>query len=637
MKTHLAGNPVQGIPNNARPMPAVVVATVPSVTVRRGDLGWLSGFALLSGVVMLALATAATANRFDAEWAHPLFWVALCVMFITAAWRLLSTQPTRQERIGIVVLVGLTCYAVKILSYPSHFSYFDEFLHWQTTNDILNTRHLFTTNPLLPVSPLYPGLELVTSAMVRFTGLGVSEAGMILIGVARVILMISLYMLFEEISRSPRIAGLAALLYTCHTNYLFFSSEFSYESLALPLATFALFVIARRAHRRDFRIDRLIILIGLVVACVAITHHLTGYAIAAVIILWTFITFVRFRGMRGWLDLALIAACVLLLTGGWTAYVGNATVDYLGPVIHGGMAELMAFITGEATGRQLFHTSSGIASPMWERITAIMGVGFIMLMLPVGLFYIWRRYRNQTLALTLGCLVVLYPLMQAFRLTTHGWELASRSAAFLFWGISFVLAVGFVNLLSGRSWLNNRATHILAGVYITVIFVGGALSGWPGWSRLPGSYIVSGDPRAIEPQSITAATWVGANLPANSRIGADRVNMLLMAIWGKQRPVTHLSDGIDISNIYFAKQIGDKERALLKSVDARYLVVDARLSTALPIMGTYFESTENNGKPHTAPLDLKALLKFGDMVGVDRIYDSSDIKIYDVNRISHAP
>jgi len=206
-------------------------------------------------------------------------------------------------------------------------------------------------------------------------------------------------------------------------------------------------------------------------------------AMAAVVILWMIVSFIRFRGMRGWLDLALIAACILLLTGGWTAYVGNATVDYLGPVIHGGMSELMAFITGEATGQQLFHTSSGIAAPMWERITAIMGVAFIMLMLPIGLFYIWRRYRNQTLALTLGCLVVLYPLMQAFRLTTRGWELASRSAAFLFWGISFVLAVGFVNLLSGRSRINNRTTRAFAVVYITVIFVGGALSGWPGWGQ----------------------------------------------------------------------------------------------------------------------------------------------------------
>jgi len=417
VKTHLAGTAVSGIPNNIRTIIAAPVA-VPSAAGWFAELGWLPGFTLLSGGVMLVLTVAATANRFDAEWAHPLFWVALCLMFVTAAWRLLSAQASRQERIGIVILVGLTCYSVKILSSPSHFSYFDEFLHWQTTNDILTTGHLFTTNTLLPVSPLYPGLELITSAMVRFTGLGVSEAGIILIGVARVILMISLYLLFEEISASPRIAGLAALLYTCHTNYLFFSSEFSYESLALPLTTFALFAIARRVHRRDFRIDRLLVLIVLVIASVAITHHITGYALAAVVLLWTGITFIRFRGRRGWLGLALIAACALLLTGGWTAYVGNATVDYLGPVIHGGMSELMAFITGEATGRQLFHTSSGIASPMWERITAIMGVGFIMLMLPIGLFYLWRRYRHQTLALTLGCLVVLYPLMQAFRLTS---------------------------------------------------------------------------------------------------------------------------------------------------------------------------------------------------------------------------
>jgi len=599
--------------------------------------GLLPVFAVGSGLTMLTLAIVDTASRYGAEWPPALFWVTLSMFFAAAAGRLLSERITPAERIGLVVLVGLTFYAVKVLAYPSQLAYFDEFLHWQTVNDILQTKRLFSPNTLLPISPLYPGLELIASAITQLTGLNVSESGIILIGVARVLLMLALYLLFKEISRSPRIAALGALLYTCHTNFLFFSSEFSYESLALPLATFGLFVIARRLRRRDFDVVRFALLILLLVYAVAVTHHLTGFALAGIVILWTVVSLFRIRGSRAWLDLALIGAFTLLIIGSWTTYVGNTTSAYLGPVIQTGVVELLRRIAGENIGRELFQSSTGVVSPSWERIVGISGVAFILLMLPVGLFFVWRRYRRQALALTLGCLVLIYPAMQAFRLTSRGWELASRSAAFLFLGIAFVLAVGFVHLFSGRSRLNTRLGRTIAIGYMTVIFVGGAISGWPSWGRLPGPYIVAGDPRAIEAQGIAAAEWVGANLPPKSRIGADRINMLLMAALGNQRPVTHLSDNVDIADVYFAPELGSEELLLLYKMNVRLLVVDERITTGLPVLGAYFESTENGGRPHKTPPTLSLLEKFDGVQGIDRIYDGGVIKIYDVSQIAKAP
>ncbi len=604
---------------------------------RHARWGLLPVFAVGSGLTMLSLAVANTASRYGADWPPALFWVTLCLFFAAAAGRLLSERIRPAERIGLVVLVGLTFYCVKILAYPSQFAYFDEFLHWQTVNDILQTKRLFSPNTLLPVSPLYPGLELITSAITQLTGLSVSEAGIILIGVARVLLMLSLYLLFTEISRSPRIAALATLLYTCHTNFLFFSSEFSYESLALPLATFGLFVIARRLRRRDFDIVRFALIIMLLIYAISVTHHLTGFAFAGIVVLWAAISLFRIRGSRAWLDLALISAIIVLIIGSWTNYVGNTTSEYLGPVIRTGVTELLRRIAGEAIGRELFQSSTGVVSPLWERVAGVAAVAFILLMLPVGLFFVWRRYRRQALALALGCLVVVYPAMQAFRLTSRGWELASRSAAFLFWGIAFVLAVAFVNLFSGRSRFNTRLGRLVAIGYITVIFVGGAISGWPGWGRLAGPYIVAGDPRAIEAQGIAAAEWVGANLPPKARIGADRINMLLMAALGNQRPITHLSDNVDIADVYFAPTLGSNELLLLNKLNVRLLVVDERLSTALPILGAYFESTENGGRPHTTPPALSVLQKFNGVQGIDRIYDGGAIKLYDVSQLAKAP
>ncbi len=48
---------------------------------------------------------------------------------------------------------------------------FDELLHYRTVDNILTTRHLFSPNSLLPVSPYYPGMETVTAVLVQLTGL----------------------------------------------------------------------------------------------------------------------------------------------------------------------------------------------------------------------------------------------------------------------------------------------------------------------------------------------------------------------------------------------------------------------------------------------------------------------------------
>ena len=54
-----------------------------------------------------------------------------------------------------------------ILAYysPDQFRFLDEFQHVQTAQTILTTHHLFHVNTSLPVSPQYPGLEIITSAV----------------------------------------------------------------------------------------------------------------------------------------------------------------------------------------------------------------------------------------------------------------------------------------------------------------------------------------------------------------------------------------------------------------------------------------------------------------------------------------
>src|SRR5665213_433734 len=89
----------------------------------------------------------------------PLFWLGLVLIMFPAALRLTSKRPRVGERAALVVLVGLGLYGVKVLRDPFAFTYGDELLHLPNLAQILTTGRLFGANPILSISPRYPGLE----------------------------------------------------------------------------------------------------------------------------------------------------------------------------------------------------------------------------------------------------------------------------------------------------------------------------------------------------------------------------------------------------------------------------------------------------------------------------------------------
>jgi len=621
--------------------------------------GWFPAIALLDAFALMVIATAYTMGRNNNEWGITLFWVSLLIIFVPIAYRLLSSSIARRERVGLVVVLGLALYLVKILHSPLDFTFYDEFLHWNTTNHIFQTGRLFTDNTISPVSSLYPGLEIITSAFANMSGLSIVDSGIVILGLGRLALMLGLYLFYERISSSPQIGGIAALLYAANSNFIFFDSQFSYESLSLPIALTFLFWVAY-ANRRPVRnfVQHVLLMLPLI-AAMTITHHLTSYVIVAILVVWAVVAFFKNRKSGDWLHLGVIALLTFAIVFGWSKYVGNTTNEYLEPVIRNGVNEFSGLIMDENQGRELFKGSNGQVSPVWERVVGIGAVVLILLTLPFGLFEIvrspfqqsflgkrinrlrygllqsWQRYRNNALAFTLAIMVLLYPVLQGFRLTSSGWEIANRSSEFLFWAIAFVLTIGFLSL-KGFPFIRPFWKFAFV-VWASIIFLGGSISGWPPWARLPGTYLVSADTRSIEPEGISAAKWAGDYLSPNSRISTDRINTLLLAVYGNLRPVTHLADDTYLSSVFFAPAIGNNERELMSRVNLKYILVDKRLSTNLPLVGVYFEGGEPNDNTYTEPIPLASLEKFEHTPNVDEVFNDGNISIYDVSRLHVNP
>ena len=595
--------------------------------------GMLPPITCLAGIAVLMIAVSgnlarANVNVNDTEM---IFWLATGLLFVLSVVRLIATETPRRERIGIVVLLGLVLELISRLFSPLSFTQHDEFIHLRTASDIAQSGRLFATNPLIPVSPRFPGIEIVTQQMSHLSGLSLYASGIVLIVVVRVLLILALFLIFERASASTQFAGIATLIYITNPHQLFFDASFSYESLALPLSI-VLVLIALRANVSNPLRGRIIALGIVILAALDVTHHVTSYLLIAFLLLWSFVALVLRRADKQRsqpIVLAVVGAGVALV---YAVTFAQPVVTYIGSFVSSSVAQLAQIVSRHGGQRQLFTDYSGEVEPLWHRLCIIGVVLILSASVPAGLWLIWKHQRTHVFAITLGLVSLLYPLSQLLRFSPVGAEATDRLASFLYVAMAWMATVVIMHVLTH---LRTQAKQVLARVAIAalllVLFWGGIMLGSdPQWSLMPGPYLVSGDQRSVEPEGILTAQWTLDFLGANNQVFADRTNRLLMASNGQQSVYTHLNGGLDLSELYFDPTLTSSDLQLLRASGVQYLVVDMRLAQQLPRLGVYFEEGEPSAYQHKTPILFAALAKFDASPNLQRIYDSGDIRIYRV-------
>jgi hypothetical protein len=646
---------------------------------RPSGLGDLPRIALLASLGLLVVATGDTLSRLDVVIAPLVWWVGLLLIVGPIGVRLIGRDATRRERLVLVTIAGLALYGIKIVGAPSSFVLFDEFLHWATLDDIVVSGRLFTPNNILLASPYYPGLEIATDLLVR-AGFSTWEAGVLIVGMGRVLVMIALFLLYERASGDSRMASIGALIYAANPGFLFFDSQFAYESLALPLAVFTMWCIQRREVATGAtlpgrpgpgdaaRISRLtraghpLALTGVLVmaiAAVVVTHHVTALALSGSLVLWAVVgILMRLRGARPG-GLAGPAVIAVTATVAWILYVASITVGYLVPAIGGAVDQVLELIAGDEGSRELFRSATGVAAPLWEQAVGYASVAVMLLTLPIALPIIRRRWPSAALPVTLGLIASLYPVSLLARLTARGAELAARSAEFIYVGAAFVAAIAALAILDAASermpsngWRSvivvrlmsrfrpdgRRARRVATGLVmggLIVLFMGGAILGIAPWARLPGPYLVAADPRSVSPAGIDAATWTLGALGPGRRFLSDRTDRVLLATYGRQHPISSVGDKVNLRSAYFDTTLTPEDRALLTWAGVDYVIADHRLSASLPYVGVYVERGEAlTSGPWTEPMSAAALDKWRTLAEADRVYDNGDLEILDIRRLT---
>jgi hypothetical protein len=602
--------------------------------------GWVPVLSLISAVGLMLVAGADALSRTGQGQYEILLWAGVLTVIVPIAIRLASTEPARRERFSLILLAMVSLYLVKVMHSPNEFIFSDELVHLSNGSSILQTGTLFNHNSILPVTPLYPGLEMITAAFASLSGLSIFSAGLIIIGVARVILGLALFLVYEEVSGSARVAGVAALLYATNANFLYWSAQFSYESLALPLAVFVMFVALRRA-KADSRAERngLTLMAGLGITAIVVTHHLTSYFVIVFFVAWTLLNLIwRLKskqpasGVRSVSGPATLAVFSILMAGIWLVTVASYTVGYLSPVLGGAINSIIQIIAGEANTRQLFQSPSGNVAPILDRVAGFGSVLLMLLGLPLGLRAIWRHFRDHPVALIFAGTAIAYFAMLGLRLSPAAWETGNRASEFLFLGLAFVLAFPVLELWDARRM--PRLSRVAVVGSVIVLTVGGAVAGWAFGLRLGRPLQVDVGNVVIRPQGFAAASWMRDVVGPGHTVATDQSNARLLLAHGQQ--TAYAGRYPDVEDLLGMVEFPPWQVELLQEWNLQYILVDRRTISRNNMEGFYFDET--NGNP-LAPIDLldpKVYGKFDRVQGIDRLYDSGNIVIYDAQAVSHA-
>lgn len=548
------------------------------------------------------------------------YWAGLLLIVVPIFFRLTSLKPSFAERFSLVGLLALALYGVKVGRDALLYTFSDEPIHAFNAHQIVTHHHLFEPNPILGATPDYPGLEGAASALMSLTGLSSFGAGILLVGAARLVFMLALFLLFTRLSGSPRLAGLGTAIYTGSANFIFWGVQFSYESLALPLLVVVVLAVAEWDASDDrFRATWTVpILLG--ISAVVVTHHLTSYFLALVLIALAVLHRVlRVSRPSPWPFAAFAAAAA----AAWLLLVAGETVGYIFPVLADAFKATINTASGEQAPRTLFNpTSNDIGTtPALARLVALTGVGLLAFGFLAGILGVLRRFRRDpfVLVLCLGAAAFFGALM--LRFAPEAWETGNRAAEYFFIGLAFVVGAGIVARL-GKTEADTRRRAMIA-VAMGVVTIGGGISGWPWDAQLAEPVKISAKGNAIESEPLALGEWARRKLP-NGRFASPNGDARLLLSPGNV--IAKAGSSPNVEDVLAARTLSDWMLPLLRVDDLRYVVADRREVSEDAVRGYYFE-VPDTGDTRLRPLSTGH--KFA-KIPAGRVYDSGRIVIYDL-------
>ena len=573
---------------------------------------------------------------------HGAFWAFVIGQFLIVGAPVVYVVRRRAispgESLWCALGVGLSSFLACFNYAPTRFLFEDELQHTRTAQSILTSHHLFGINSSLVVSPKYPGLEIVTTALASLSHLSIFSAGMIVSGICHIAMVVLLCLLGLELGLKPRAAAIATLVFAAGFDFQFFLSYFAYQTFAMPfmIATvlFAVRALNATSHRTAIVNGAGAVSVG---AVTITSHHVTSYFLAFTLC-GMMLALVRSTTFN-WKRLGLILVPLLAILGAWNLLVARETVSYL--------KQIKDFLIGTTTSPLLalsrpssevrhWVSTGGVAhfvqSALPIRILSDLGALIIGVALLSTLTKAWRQrvFANSLIA-PLAVISFAFFFFTLVALVSPGADqLVGRGLALVLVPVSivaaFVLNEGPISLpvIEKRWKLDTRRMPVLS-VGLIVITVGGVLAGWPALqAKLPAPYQVAAFERSTDQRTTTLASWSLATFGDSPIFAAThRESLIIQAISG-QSPAAYPA------GLFETESFRPIDAQLVQRSGIRFVIADQRMVRQIPAEGAYF-AKDPLALKFARPLPAMVLGKFNTISGVQRIFDDGVIVIYDLS------
>lgn len=539
----------------------------------------------------------------------------------------------------VVGALALANFLVMQLYDPLSFTFGDEFIHLQTLDNLLKSHLLFTSNSILPVSPEYPGLELVAAVVHDLSGLSPLISADICLGAYHLGLCLLVYATIRLVVDSSRWATLGFLIYTLNPQFQFIDSYFTYTSIGLLFYVACIYCAIHLivSSNNSWRWICGAIIFG---TCCIVSHHVTSYLLLLTLLVITVVC-IYLLGTGAAYPLASILIINVIICIVWTLAVGKDVMPYLSQSFTallgiGGAQHVNAALHGPLDLPSLFRVPYSLPSGK-SRALEYLGALISAACLSGSLYVIYRSRiedgRRVVMSSMAICSLGYYGLLALRVVAASGAELASRSYVYILLPVGCVIAVAMEEIQKGRQvrlhirrplWLTGvGSASVIAAA--CCVWIGTFESSWPpAYARLPGKYVPGAWDRSISPAVLSAARWAGSNLPVGSNYVADQMTAAVFGGFWNATPIASIAP-----QVFFARSVDSYVRSDIYNYDVQYIVLNFAMSESLPGGGSYFQS-DPFAYRYRSPIPLSDLTKFTSWRDASVVYSNGEIAIVKV-------
>jgi hypothetical protein len=535
--------------------------------------------AVSMGLVVYGYHNASTNGPLATSFAY--FWAGMVLLFV-----FLYYDATRRTSRGYpelnVVVAAIASAMPRIIRSPTNFYMNDEFGHVLQAGRMYETGKLFLSNPIIQEAKSYPGLETLAVGLENATHLPLVAIGLPLIVLWHVASVTGVYHLARITTADARIAFGAGLIYAMNPQMGQLDSWFAYEAFAVPLCIWALVFLLSAQQAEVGQRRRLWILAGLCAAACVVTHHISG---GVLILGYVLIALGHSRKGRRSGGLVPVVAAVLvgLAFLAWVEWRGAHLEQYFGPYFSDGYHSVLGKITGKTYGsgpgsRTPFGGATSI--PSYERFATYLSE--VLLLAATVLVAIWWRKRILVGQVLVIGFALMYFALLPLLVSAQGQQIAHRSWAFSYIGLSIVIAVAGKEVAlrardAGRRYsrhLSGLTIRVGGSLAVIVLLLGGYGAGVNYLDQFPGPFVFQSDGRDVSHELVGVANWVNDNGGHNANFAADYRSSVLIAATTLGNPEPLLALEVIQPALVPAEVVVTARKTL------RFVIIDKRLTSA---------------------------------------------------------